>query len=100
MLIVPPSGFSELLPLVCRSPSKLIRNDCSAAVPDEFDVFELVPAVADVAALEAAAGAAVVAGVEVADELPPRALINWLKALLRFAIAFVGKFEAVVFVTI
>ncbi len=47
-----------------------------------------------------AAGVAVVAGVEVAAELPPRALINWLKALLRFAIAFDDRFEPVVLVTI
>lgn len=113
MLIVAPSGFSELLPLFCRSPSKLLRNDCSAAVPDGFEVAEL--ALADAAGPEAvagvtaagaatagvaAAGAAVVAGVDVADVLPPSALINWLKALLRFAIAFDDKFEPVVLVRI
>lgn len=98
VLIVPPSGFSELPPLFCRSPSKLVRNDCNAAVPDGFDVVELVPALA--AAVEVADDAPVAADVEVADELPPRSLINWLKALLRFAIAFDDKVEPVVLVTI
>ena len=115
VLIVPPSGFSELPPLFCRSPSKLLRNDCNAAVPDGFDVVELVLPLVDAAGLEAAAGvtadgatpagvpaagAVLAAGVAVVAELPPRALINWLKALLRFAIAFDDKLEPVVLVTI
>ncbi len=96
MLIVPPRLFSELLPLFCRSLSRLVKNDCNAADPEV--VAEVVPAV------EVAAGVALAAvlpvAVALAEVLPPSALISCVKALLRFEIAPADRLDPVVLVTI
>lgn len=84
MLIAPPSALTELVPLPCKSPKKLFRKDCKAAVPVEPVLLELVaPAPVEPAVAAAPAEPAAPVDESVPLALPPvRAPIRLLNAVL------------------